>query len=687
MKKVIALALLMLYALAPSVFADSVGDCKGGVPFPPTATTDPATNITDNSATLNATVNPNGSKTTVYFEWGTNISYGNSTPPQSIGCRMNDVSVSADITGLSLGTTYHYRVVVTNAHGTSYGNDMSFTTTGAPTGTIQVNATLDGVDWTGAVSYTLSGPETVDGTVVPATFSGKPTGTYPLTYLSGGPLGAALSSISPSDTQTLEADGTITFTMNFISPPVAPSNLTATAISSSQINLLWTDNSNNETGIKIERKTGVDGTYAQIATVGADVTTYSDTGLTPATTYYYRVKAYNSAGDSTYSNEANATTIAFPTATTDSATNITANSATLNATVNPNGSETTVYFEWGIDTSYGNSTPAQSIGSGTDDVSITADITGLSPSTIYHYRVVATNAGGTSYGDDISFTTQSLPLPITLNITSPLDGETINRLDVMVKGTVTNTTTGNETGVVINGIVAVVYNGEFIVNHVPLEEGQNTITATATDTEGYTASTSITVNAASTPHVTLTANIESGIAPLTTYFSVSTEIPNAASTYEMDYEGDGVIDYTGAAFEDISFTYTTEGIYYPTVTVTDTQSITYSDTIAIVVLNQADLDTLLRAKWTAMTNSLSNGDTATALTYIFSGTRTLYEEMFNALIDQWPSIVATQTEFNRISITNNVAKYELVTLENDTTYSYEVIFIKDENGIWMIMEF
>ncbi len=93
--------------------------------------------------------------------------------------------------------------------------------------------------------------------------------------------------------------------------PATPSNLIATAVSHSQINLSWTDNSAGETGSKIERKTGA-GDYTQIATVGANVTTYSDKGLDPATTYYYRVKAYNYAGDSAYSNEANATTKATP---------------------------------------------------------------------------------------------------------------------------------------------------------------------------------------------------------------------------------------------------------------------------------------------------------------------------------------------------------------------------------------
>ncbi len=93
--------------------------------------------------------------------------------------------------------------------------------------------------------------------------------------------------------------------------PNAPTNIIATSVSSSQINLTWQDNSSNETGFKIERRTG-SGSYSQIATVGAGVTNYSNTLLSANTTYYYRVRAYSAAGDSGYSNEAMATTLPPP---------------------------------------------------------------------------------------------------------------------------------------------------------------------------------------------------------------------------------------------------------------------------------------------------------------------------------------------------------------------------------------
>ena len=89
--------------------------------------------------------------------------------------------------------------------------------------------------------------------------------------------------------------------------PAPPSGLIATAVSRSQIKLTWTDNADNETVFKIER-TSNGGSFSQIATVSANVTTYSNTGLSRNTTYSYRVRAYNAAGNSAYSNTASAKT-------------------------------------------------------------------------------------------------------------------------------------------------------------------------------------------------------------------------------------------------------------------------------------------------------------------------------------------------------------------------------------------
>ena len=280
---------------------------------------------------------------------------------------------------------------------------------------------------------------------------------------------------------------------------------------------------------------------------------------------------------------------------------------------------------------------------------------------------------------------------ITITIDSPLDNATINRADTLVRGTVTNVT-GNETGVTVNGIVAVVYNGEFFVNHVPLEDGQNTITANAIDTAGNSASHSILVTADTTqPHVTLNANIESGIAPLTTYFSVSTSIPNSVTFYDFDYEGDATVDYTGSTFDDVSVTYNGEGIVYPTVTVTDDQSVAYPDTIAIVVLNQNDLDALLQAKWSAMKTALSNHDITGALSQFHEESKNQYSQAFNYLFDYLPDIVNNMQNIELIYVKSNYAKYRIRRIQviEGTTeeITYYIYFVKGSNGIWVIENF
>lgn len=99
--------------------------------------------------------------------------------------------------------------------------------------------------------------------------------------------------------------------------PTAPSGLTV-LVSSSVVQLNWTDNSLNETGFKIERKiTG--GIYNQIATIASNTVVYYDSSITPNTTYTYRVRAYNSVGNSTYSNEVVAVVPAAPPAPVTSA--------------------------------------------------------------------------------------------------------------------------------------------------------------------------------------------------------------------------------------------------------------------------------------------------------------------------------------------------------------------------------
>ena len=275
---------------------------------------------------------------------------------------------------------------------------------------------------------------------------------------------------------------------------------------------------------------------------------------------------------------------------------------------------------------------------------------------------------------------------INIKIDYPLSGAMVNKPEVMVRGTITNLT-GNETGVTVNGKVADVYGNQFVANNVSLVEGVNTITVTAKDTANNSATASVTVNAVTTgSYVKLSSNIESGIAPLTANFSASTSSFTPAS-YQMDYEGDGVVDYTGTTFKNISHVYSAEGIFYPTITVTDNQGNTYSDAIAITVMNKTEIDTLLKGKWEGMKGKLKNQDTEGALSYFVERSKERYRSVFEALKDQLPMILETFIEFNIIDVYGNATEYEIVANENGILYSYPGMLIKDENGIWKFKDF
>ncbi len=102
--------------------------------------------------------------------------------------------------------------------------------------------------------------------------------------------------------------------------------------------------------------------------------------------------------------------LARPSINAVSSANVTDTGATLNATVTPNGAATTVSFEYGATASYGSATAAQSIGTGNSPLPAVAALTGLTPGTVYHYRVSASNSQGTTVGADSTFTTTA-PLP------------------------------------------------------------------------------------------------------------------------------------------------------------------------------------------------------------------------------------------------------------------------------------
>jgi hypothetical protein len=306
------------------------------LPDAPTVVTKAVSSVSQTSAVLNATVNPNGGTvTSCHFDYGTTIGYGHEVPCSSLpGSGAGPVDVSASVIGLSANTTYHFRIVAENTGGPSSGVDQTFPTLPDPPTVVTEEASSIGQ--TSAI---------LNATVNP----------------NGGEVGV--------DECKLEYGTTIAYGHDVPCSSLPGSGTSAVAVS---------------------------------AVV---------TGLSANTTYHFRVLATNAGGTGTGGDGTFDTLPNPPTVATGSGSPVTQTSATLNATVNPNGGEiSSCYFEYGEEMSYGDRAPCTaSPGSGASPVAVSASVAGLIKNTTYHFRIVATNPGGTSLGDDQTLETAPGP--------------------------------------------------------------------------------------------------------------------------------------------------------------------------------------------------------------------------------------------------------------------------------------
>lgn len=221
--------------------------------------------------------------------------------------------------GLTAGRTYYYVVTSYNSSGESVlSNQVSATTTNttipnAPTSlaAVAVSPLQVNLTWadnsTNETGFRLSrrigttGTWSMIGMIAADTTAVQNTGLQ-----EGTTYGYRLVAFNAAGESAFSNEVTVTTP---VSLPPAPGSVTATAISGTQINLSWNDNSTTESGFRISRKAGPGGTWAVIGTVGANVVTFQNTGLTPGVTYYYRLAAWNSAGESPLSAEVSATTL------------------------------------------------------------------------------------------------------------------------------------------------------------------------------------------------------------------------------------------------------------------------------------------------------------------------------------------------------------------------------------------
>ena len=457
----------------------------------PSGLTQPPSNVTAVTATLNATVNPNDLSTTVTFEYGLTTSYGSTaaaSPSPVTGNTM--VNVMAEISGLLPATTYHYRVKTVNSIGTTYSEDKTFTTAGIPPAATTSAATSKST--TGA---TLNGTVNANNTSTTVTFEYGTTTSYGQTVtaspssvegMTNTDVSASITGLTAGTSyhfrvKAVNSVGTtygsdMTFTTEGLAPTATTLDATSKTTTGATLNASINANMASTT---VTFEYGTTTSYGQTVTASqSPVTGSSNTnvsanisGLSAGTTYHFRVKAVNSVG-TTYGSDMTFTTAGLaPTATTMAATNKTATGATLNATVNANMVSTAVTFEYGTTTSYGQTVNAsQSPVTGNAITNVSANLTGLTAGTTYHFRVKAVNSVGTTYGSDMTFTTLYPPPPTSgLSAYYPFNGnandESVNNYNGTVTGAVLSPDRfgTNNSSYYFNGINNKIYIGNSLI--------------------------------------------------------------------------------------------------------------------------------------------------------------------------------------------------------------------------------
>jgi hypothetical protein len=292
----------------------TVGGGTGNQPptvaTPATANPNPVTATTTALGVLGA---DDGGESNLTYNWSVTAQPSGVTSP-SFSINGTNAAKNSTATFYAAGT-YTFQATITDSGGLSTSSSVNVT----------VNQTLSSVGVTpGGVTLASGGTQLFTASSLDQfgrAMANQPGFTWTVdTGGVGGTVGGSGLYTAPSSgtgTDTVRATGgglNGTAAVTVAATPNPPSNLVAAA-GRRQVGLRWTDNSSNETGFKIQRSPNGSSSWTQIATVGANVTTYTDAGLRRGQTYYYRVAAYNASGTSAWSNVASATSNAPGTAT------------------------------------------------------------------------------------------------------------------------------------------------------------------------------------------------------------------------------------------------------------------------------------------------------------------------------------------------------------------------------------
>jgi hypothetical protein len=404
------------------------------LPNAPTVVATVASSVSQTSAVLNATVNPNGGTVTnCHFDYGTTIGYGHEVPCSSLPeSGASPVDVAASVTGLVKNTTYHFRIVAANTGGTSPGADQTLETApgpptvivGEPSAIGQTSAVLNAeINPNGGVVTQcyfhyerVSSPEVVVTPCVGLPLSGK--SPVKVSALAEGLSASTRYSFSLEVINSLGEDsfgegGTPFETLP--GPEVVTGAASLVTQTSATLNAMVNPNGGEVSTCEFEYGTSESygskpvpcesqpGAGKKKVPVSAKLQ-----GLSANTRYFFRIVATNPGGTSRGTLGQTLTTLPIaPAVVTGEASSVTQTSVSVNATVNENGGRASdCDFEYGPTTSYGTSVPcAPSPESGTGPLAVSAVLASLTQNTTYHVRIVAANPGGIGTGQDHTFTT------------------------------------------------------------------------------------------------------------------------------------------------------------------------------------------------------------------------------------------------------------------------------------------
>jgi parallel beta-helix repeat protein len=304
--------------------------------------------------------------------------------------------------------------------------------------------------------------------------------------------------------------------------------------------------------------------------------------------------------------------------------------------------------------------------------------------------VVATDGVGNTTTTEFAVVFRDPQAFISLEILSPSAGALLSSAEVMVHGTLTNAT-GQETGVTVNGIVALVYDGHFVANQVPLQEGENILTVLAVDSAGNTASAFMTLYREATGgYIRLTAETYAGFAPLETTVHIESPVPLIASTVSVTGPGTAEV-VLGAWITEYVVRLSATGLYTVTAEVSDEDGNQYTHTLALQVLALPTLDTALRARWNGMKQALANQDTHTAANFFTDETKELYREIFALLLPQLPQLVQEMQDIEMVWAADQTAQYRIRRQElydgQPLTITHYIYFRVDSDGLWKILRY